>query len=343
MIHPYTGLPGQSFWSTGVVAGHPLQPVGLYKKKFSIGPNDRIATAGSCFAQHISRHLRASGYTVLDVEPPPPNIPQELARRFGYLTYSARYGNLYTTRQLLQLAQEALLGRDPGEVAWGKGDRYHDALRPAVEPDGLASPDDVLIHRQHHIRKVRTLLETCTVFVFTLGLTETWQDIETGTVYPTAPGTIAGKYDPKRVKFKNLRFAESLEDFHKFRALIKTVNPEVRFLVTVSPVSLNATASAQHVLPATIYSKSVLRAVAGDLYNEFEDVDYFPSYEIVASHPSRGFFYESNLREVNAAGVEVVMKAFLEEHVPLSASSAKKKKTSEDVICEEALLEAFAP
>lgn len=343
MISPYTGLPAQSFWRSGVVEGHPLQPVGLYKKKFSIGHDDRIATAGSCFAQHISRHLRSSGYTVLDVEPPPPNTPQELARRFGYLTYSARYGNIYTSRQLLQLAQEAFAGRDPGEIVWEKDGRYYDALRPSVEPDGLASAEDVMAHRRSHVAHVRTLLKTCTVFVFTLGLTETWEDTDMGTVYPGAPGTIAGRYDPQAVHFKNLKFSEVLEDFYAFRDIVKTVNPSVRFLLTVSPVPLTATASAQHVLPATIYSKSVLRAVAGELYDSLADVDYFPSYEIVASHPSRGFFFASNLREVSPHGVEVVMKAFLAEHAPLSREAAKKKKSGEDIVCEEALLEAFAP
>ena len=93
-------------------------------------------------------------------------------------------------------------------------------------------------------------------------------------------------------------------------------------LLTVSPVPLTATASDKHVLTATTYSKSVLRAVAGELYDRYADIDYFPSYEIVASPWSRGFFYESNMRSVNAGGVSVVMQTFLGEHDTATAADA---------------------
>jgi hypothetical protein len=76
---------------------------GLYKKKFDIARTDWIATAGSCFAQHIARHLRSAEFSVLDVEPPPPGMTEETARAFGYNLFSARYGNICTTRQLRQL------------------------------------------------------------------------------------------------------------------------------------------------------------------------------------------------------------------------------------------------
>ena len=46
---------------------------------------------------------------------------------------------------------------------------------------------------------------------------------------------------------------------------LRVINPDLRFLLTVSPVPLTATASGQHVLTATTYSKSVLRSAAGFL------------------------------------------------------------------------------
>ncbi|WP_428660504.1 GSCFA domain-containing protein [Reyranella sp.] len=53
----------------------------------------------------------------------------------------------------------------------------------------------------------------------------------------------------------------------------KRRRPGVRFLLTVSPVPLKASASQNHVLAATTYSKSVLRAVAGQLADTYDDVD----------------------------------------------------------------------
>ncbi|MEZ4433235.1 MAG: hypothetical protein R3F65_12570 [bacterium] len=67
----------------------------------------------SCFAQHVGPALRAGGFDLLDVEPPPPALPAEHHARFGYGLYSARHGNIYTARQLRQIAEQALGVRDP--------------------------------------------------------------------------------------------------------------------------------------------------------------------------------------------------------------------------------------
>jgi hypothetical protein len=135
--------------------------------------------------------------------------------------------------------------------------------------------------------------------------------------------------------------------------------------LTVSPVPLTATNSGNHVLIATMESKSILRAVAGQMKRRFGFVDYFPSYEIINSPPFRGTFFESNQRTVNHVGVNHVMDSFfkcLHSKFPMSdmpkiqtkdnekpATSStrpeldkKAVKRDEDVICEEELLNAFA-
>lgn len=340
---PYTGLDSRAYWRSGVVDQHPLAMADLYRKKFDIAVDDAIATAGSCFAQHIANHLRSSGYSVLDVEPPPPHISAATAKKYGFGLYSARYGNIYTTRQLKQLVLEALGQFSPQAAVWRKGERWIDALRPSVEPEGLGSPDLVQEHRDNHLRRVKKMLLDMRVFIFTLGLTETWEHIESATVYPTAPGVMAGTFDARAFRFKNLTFSEVLQDILDVRDLLKAINPAVRFIVTVSPVPLTATASGDHVLPATTYSKSVLRAVAGELCQRFDDVDYFPSYEIIAGHQARGFFYDGNLRTVNDGGVNVVMKSFFSQHKPADpvVPTDADQPESEELVCEEALLRAF--
>lgn len=369
-MSPYKDRPPRAFWRTGVSEQPSLKIANLYRKRFSLSPSMKIATAGSCFAQHIAKRLRSVGYSVIDREPTPPMLPEAFAPSFGYGLYSARYGNVYTTRQLLQLAREAFGEFTPTDAVWTKDGRYYDALRPSVEPQGLASAAEVGAHRKSHLAHVAAMLRDVDVMVFTFGLTETWEHKASGTVYPTAPGTIAGTYDPEVHAFRNLTHAEVLEDFLAFRELLRAINPKVKFLLTVSPVPLTATATDEHVLAATIYSKSVLRAVAGELYHRFEDVDYFPSYEIVASHPSKGALYEDNLRAVAESGVDVVMSAFFAEHgsaaggqpeeprraavaaaadapgpvrrKKLARKKGRKARSKEELVCEEQLLEAFA-
>ena len=358
-MSPYAKLPARAFWRTGVAEQNPLTVTDLYRKKFAINPTDKIATAGSCFAQHIATHLKRAGYPVLDVEPAPFGMTDETAKTFGYNLYSARYANIYVVRQLLQLVREARGGLAPAEAVWTKDGRYYDALRPSVEPNGLDTAEEVALHRAHHLKRVRNLFSQADLLVFTFGLTESWVHRETGTVYPTAPGAIAGEFDPAVYEFKNFTFGEIYQDFVALRALLKRNRPDLKFLITVSPVPLTATAGGEHVLTATTYSKSVLRAVAGQLYADFDDVDYFPSYEMVATPFSRGFFYENNLRSVHQGGVEAVMRVFFSQHALEQAAPApaaapvmgkdpprggvEAQKAKDDVVCEDALLEAFAP
>lgn len=335
---PYQGLSKNAFWRTAVANRHYFDLEDI-SRPIQISLHDRIATAGSCFAQHIGRHLQRSGAVYLDMEPRPSYVPEADAKRFGYDTYSCRYGNIYTARQLRQLAEEALKNRNPEEVVWAKGGRYFDALRPSIDPVGYESPEQVLLLRRNHLSSVAKMFRSLDVFVFTMGLTEAWVSKVDGTVYPTAAGTIIGEHDPAKYEFQNFRYSDSFADMVAFIELLRSVNPAARILLTVSPVPLNATASPDHVLVATMRSKSVLRAVAADLADDLPGVFYFPSYEIIASHPGRGMFFEPDLRNVNEAGVNLVMKHFFnaigEVHIDSEADDL-------EVICDEAELDKFS-
>lgn len=348
-MNPYSSQPSRAFWRTGVSERHLLAIPDLYYPKFPVKHGDKIATAGSCFAQHITNNMIGYGFNVLNVEPAPEGLDSKVASKFGYGLYSARYGNIYTIQQLLQLARSAFNVQPDKFPIWEKSGRFYDALRPSVEPEGLESPEEVTIHRRQHLLAVRRMFRSMDIFIFTLGLTEAWVDKRDGTVFPTVPGNIAGVYDPEIHMFKNFSFDETFRDFIRFRDLIHRRNNKARFLITVSPVPLTATAGREHVLCATMYSKSVLRAVAGELAHKFEDVDYFPSYEIVTSHVSRGFFYEPNLRSIHSSGVENVMRIFFEAHgfddtkkLPKAPQANQPDAVkNDDVRCEEILLETF--
>ncbi|WP_424927704.1 GSCFA domain-containing protein [Amaricoccus tamworthensis] len=341
---PYSGLPPRAFWRSGVQERSPLDPGDIYTPRFPVTRDMKIATAGSCFAQHVGRALRGAGLDVLDAEPLPAAVDDATANKYGYRLYSARYGNIYTARQLRQLWEEANGEFTPAEPVWEHKGRYFDALRPSVEPEGLPDVEAVRGHRAGHLRAVMEAYSAADLFVFTFGLTEAWIHTETGTVYPTAPGTIAGQFDPERWSFKNYDVVEILEDFETFRSALKTVNPNVKFLITVSPVPLTATASGQHVEVATCYSKSVLRAVCGMLLERHDDIDYFPSFELITSLNARGVYYEPNQRNVSSQGVNTAMSTFLNAHglTPKNPSAKEDTDEGEEVVCEEILLEAFA-
>ena len=54
-------------------------------------------------------------------------------------------------RQLLQLAQEVAGEWTPKNYIWEKNGKFYDALRPAVELEGLDSPEEVSKNRKIHV------------------------------------------------------------------------------------------------------------------------------------------------------------------------------------------------
>lgn len=311
----------------------------------------RVATAGSCFAQHVGRALRNSGLLVIDAEPAPRDIPITLAQDYGYSTYSARYGNIYTSVQLQQILKEALGLFEPAEPVWHFKERFVDSQRPSVEPLGLDSPQQVLWHRERHLACILEMMKSCDLFVFTFGLTEAWLHQATGTVFSQAPGTLGGHYEPETYMFKNFRVHEVVESFRGFVHMARTLNPAMKFLITVSPIPLAATASGNHVEVATARSKAVLRAACDELTSEVEGVDYFPSYEIITSQWARGRFFGTNIRDVTNEGVQTVINILLQSY-GLSGDSKASNSDLESLVqddenefdlrCEEVLLNRFS-
>lgn len=338
--HPYKRLSEEKFWRKAIAERSAFDLKNLYIKKYEIAADDPVVTAGSCFAQHIAKRMQSSGYCYIDAEPAPFNFPEHKKEDYGYSLYSARYGNIYTARQLLQLGKRAFGEFAPVQQVIEQKGRFFDLLRPTLEPSGFGSREECDESLQSHLAAVRYLLNKASVFVFTFGLTEAWVDKRDGTVYPVCPGTAAGEYDPEKYDFKNFTYPEIIEDMKSFMALVRKVNPDVRFLFTVSPVPLVATAAKQHVLVSTVYSKSVLRAVAGDLAEGDGSVDYFPSYEIITGPQSRSAFFNPDMRTVHSKGVDCVMEHFFRQHPALGGHVAKTEVHEErDPVCDELVLE----
>lgn len=343
---PYSGLPQRAFWRGGVAGLGALDLPDLYHPRFPITHETRVFTAGSCFAQYVGAAMKRAGLSVIDAEPALRGMPPETAKRFGYGIYAARFGNIYTVRQFRQLIEEMLGLFTPAHAIWEKDDRYWDALRPGVEPLGLASPDHVVEMRAQHMGALALALSQADVIVFTLGLTEAWEDRDSGTVYPTAPGTIAGDYDPDRSVFRSYSVAEIVEDFTALEAMLADINPELRWLLTVSPVPLAATGTGTHVLTANTRSKAALRVACDILCDGSERIDYFPSYELVMSPAHQGGAFAPDLRSVRPEVVAGIMGLFLATHglAPLpSANQADDLDTQDDAVCEDILLDAFRP
>lgn len=299
--HPYRNLPDYAFWKQGVAEAKKETFDPVVSVPFLISKDDKVATAGSCFAQHISKAIAADGFNFLQTEAP---------GGAGTPIYSARYGNIYTCKQLRQLFDQAYGLFIPKDKAWRRKDgRFVDPFRPQEFIEGFENVDEVLKERKIHLEAVRNLFESANAFVFTLGLTESWIATTDGSALPVPPGVMSSPEEIADYVPVNQNVAAMTSDLLEFVDKLRSVNPSINIILTVSPVPLVATFEKRHVLVSNTYSKSALRVVAEQVINQRTNIMYFPSFEIVSAMPNFKMF-EDDLRSVSPDAVAYVMSIF---------------------------------
>jgi hypothetical protein len=319
MSHPYKNLPNYQFWkkNTAFVDPNNFDPV--ITSPFRINKEDPIVTMGSCFAQHVANALNTSGFNHYISEKAHPIFDSNLSKEFNYGVFSARYGNIYTTRQLKQLLYRAYGNFIPKNDFWKSSDDKFiiDPFRPQIQPEGFISLKELKEDRLFHFSAIRSSIEKMSYFIFTLGLTECWLSTLDGAVYPIAPGISGGKYKKDEVQFYNFNLSEVMDDLIESLNFIRSKNPKVKIILTVSPVPLNATYEKRHIVVSNTLSKSILRIAANEVSNLIEDCYYFPSYEIIKNPFKKGQYFEKDCRSVTKTGINHVMKLFFKHYCEL--------------------------
>ena len=306
---PYRTQPDKAFWSRAVARNWEARALYADKTPLLV-PEDRIVSAGSCFAANIVPHLEAAGFEYVRTE-----TIDEADDRFNYGRYSAAYGNMYTARQFRQLVERCLGRFKPAEDRWVTNRGIIDPFRPGL-PFPAEDDAEFDLVTAAHLERAREAFEHATVLVFTLGLSEAWESTIDGAVFPACPGVVAGSFDPRRHRFANFRASEVAEDFCSAFSQLREINAGLRALLTVSPVPLVATATHNHVYVANFYSKAALRAAAEEVVATTPNVAYFPSLEIVLGLDAAANF-EQDLRNVNEGGLAKVLDAlFFHSRLP---------------------------
>jgi hypothetical protein len=204
----------------------------------------------------------------------------------------------------------------PEDDVWaGPGGIFIDAFRPQIQPNGFASIMELMRQRDCHFSAVRRAVEEADVFIFTLGLTEAWESVADGSVYPICPGVSGlGKFDKQKYRFANYSVSSIVSDLRAAINMIREHNDRIKIILTVSPVPLIATAEDRSVLVSTTYSKSALRVAAEEISGDDDRIAYFPSYEIITGNFNRGAYFAKDLRTVTETGVQHVMRLFLRHY-----------------------------
>jgi hypothetical protein len=134
-------------------------------------------------------------------------------------------------------------------------------------------------------RQVQSVIQKASVIILTYGTSWVYTRKENGEIVANCHKVPADRFNKSL-----LREQEIIQSFQALYQQIKKINPDCFFILTVSPVR-----HLKDTLELNSVSKSVLRTSCHSIVTNFQDVDYFPAYEIMMDDLRDYRFYKSDM------------------------------------------------
>jgi len=248
---------------------------------------------GSCFALEIKARLLDRNYNFVSTE------PSEAG--------SAKWGRVYTTKNMLQIFQYTLSKFEPeirlAPSSRGVIDPYREGFFFKSEAEAEAAISEHIVHS-------RAALTNCAVLILTAGQNETWVNLKDGTAWAhKPPSEVVAKYGKDQFVLKQFSLDENIENLSGILRLFWENNPSAKVIFTVSPVPSYATFYDMNVAVRSLENKAVLLLAIKNIVGKHPDqCFYFPSFEmaILSNNPSM----QLDNRHVRPRVVEKIMDRF---------------------------------
>ncbi|NNE21587.1 MAG: hypothetical protein HKN11_03165 [Rhizobiales bacterium] len=281
--------------------------------KFTFSADTSFFTIGSCFARNIELALIGRG---VRVNPALLESNKVAAREslFGDAALLHRFNAPSMLLEIENYTNESRLGED---LIYPRGARgcYWDCH---YANNQTPRPVREIMEDRIHIRSAMSAaLAEAGCAIITLGLSEA--------VYDKQSKLYLNSFPPKRYASRSDRFAgawisaeQTLDSLQKIRTRMHAhAGRPVKIIITVSPVGLHRSFSGHDILVANMLSKSQLRVAAAQFSDAHDDVDYFPSYEMVMlSDPSHA--WQPDGRHVNRGHVRAITDLFCDRYLEQS-------------------------
>lgn len=177
-----------------------------------------------------------------------------------------------------------------------------DKFRAVVNPDGVMyNPASILHTVDRYVDKLKAEgTEPPRTALFTLGTNHVYILNETGEIVDNC------RKRPQRLfTERELTVDQCAEYLGKAISRLRGVNPDVRVVLTVSPIRY-----AKYGFHGSQLSKAVLLLAADKVVKEHDGVEYFPAYEIVNDELRDYRFYREDMLHPSDQAVEYIWQRF---------------------------------
>ncbi len=246
---------------------------------FKINYKDALFFAGSCFVENIGGYLEALNLPVIVNPFGIVYNPESIAHQMEMILQGKRY----TEKDLIQ--------KDNG--LWFHYD-FHGSFSELNAAEVLQTMNSSLEAAQKALKKAR-------YFFFTFGTAWIYLLRENGQTVSNCHKMPATLFERKRLEVEEItsRFTQIIQQ-------IKRINPEARFIFTISPVRHMKDGAIENML-----SKAVLKVAVHHLIASRPDCYYFPAFEIMYDELRDYRFYEKDLIHLNDTAKEIILEKFL--------------------------------
>lgn len=272
-----------------------------------------IFTMGTCFAADARVGLAAKGFRLLPDYASIAFDPSEAL--FGAANHYLAYYDTFTIRQEFESAFGLWTDRMAG--AWNiRGSAVNTHFNSDVvyqEPSRrlvfAPSLEKLRAVTDAITETLRAGIEKADIILLSCGLAEVWRNAATGRYICRAPTTSVGA-GVGRATLHESTFAENYTNVKATLALLFSRFPNKQVVMTVSAAHLYQTFAQANVGIASVESKSILRAVLGQIVREYpNNVTYFPVYEMAAMAGSS--VYQEDGQHVLPSFTQSVVDSFV--------------------------------
>ena len=227
---------------------------------------------------------------------------ENIGDKFNYFKFQSLqnpFGILYHPKAI-----ESLIFNSINEKEYDESDIfYHNERWHCFDAHSdLSSPskEELLSNLNDAIKQTNQQINKSTHVVITLGTAWTYRFIETDTI-------VANCHKVPQKKFlKQIQSVKSIiESLEAIIELIKSVNPKVSILFTVSPI--------RHIKDGFVentQSKSHLISAIHQVVEPRNNVHYFPSYEIMMDELRDYRFYAEDMLHPNKIAINYIWECF---------------------------------